>query len=91
MASACYSGSTPTEAPTVDTDWKEVFFWARRCTGQEVNGKLFIVSGEVEHNISKHGFSFYAVVLLNKVYKGIGNQFFVQYVFIFYLFINIDK
>ena len=31
---------------------------------KEVDGKLFIISGEGERNISKHGFSFYAEVFL---------------------------
>ena len=40
------------------------FFLGRAGTGKEVDGKLFIISGEVERNISKHGCSFYADVFL---------------------------
>ena len=59
---ASYSGSTPAEASTADTGWKEFFFGGMTGTGKEVDGKLFIISGEVEDNISKHGCSFYAEV-----------------------------
>ena len=58
-------GSTPTEAPTADTDRNVVFFfWVRRCTGEEVDEKLFSFCSGGERNISKHGFNFYAEVFL---------------------------
>ena len=36
----------------------------RAGKGKEVDGKLLIISGEGEANISKHVFSFYAEVFL---------------------------
>ena len=43
---------------------KFFFGGAGRCTGKEVDGKLFINSGEGQRNISKHGCSFYVEVFL---------------------------
>ena len=52
------------EASTAHTGWKKVFFWAGRCTGKEIDGKLFIISSECERNISKYGCFFYDEVFL---------------------------
>ena len=69
---------------------RKFFFLGRAGTGKEVDGKLFIISGEVERNMSKtwmfilHGglfmwFHYSRMVLLNKGFKGIGYQMFMHY------------
>ena len=61
---ASYSGITLTKASTADTGRRK-FFLGRAGQGKEVDGKLFIISGEREPNISKHVFSFYVGVFLS--------------------------